>query len=123
MDSTATRGETVGAVNPMTRGEAAQEGGQLMAAKEEVELSGTVGAVNPMTRTEAAPETRGGQRAQKEDPMDKHEAVYEFHFNPKCEVTGRTAAEVAGSAEEVAAYSRPSRPSRRSRRSRTATRA
>jgi hypothetical protein len=45
--------ETVGAVNPMPRGEAALEGGQPMVTNETVD---TVAAVNPTTRGEAAQE-------------------------------------------------------------------
>jgi hypothetical protein len=32
------------------------------------------------------------------------ETIYKFHFNPKSEIAGATAAELADSAEEVAAY-------------------
>ena len=54
--------------------------------------SETIGAVNPMTTP------------LKEGLVNEHETVYEFHFAPKFEVTGDTAAEIAASAEEVAAY-------------------
>ena len=64
----------------------------------------TVGAVNPMTRRESSLEVHRGQPAQKEAVVSEQETVYEFHFAPKCEVTGDTAAELAASADEVAAY-------------------
>jgi hypothetical protein len=64
----------------------------------------TVGAVNPMTRRESSLDVHSGQAAQKEAVVSEQETVYEFHFAPKCEVTGDTAAEIAASAEEVAAY-------------------
>jgi hypothetical protein len=93
--------ETFDAVNPMPRGDAAQEGGQPMVTNETVD---TVAAVNPTTRGEAALDVRSGQTLQKESVVGEQETVYEFHFNPKCEVTGDTAVEVAERAEEVAAY-------------------
>jgi hypothetical protein len=63
-----------------------------------------VGAVNSMTRGEVSPDVHGGQPAQKEAVVSEQGTVYEFHFTPKFEVTGDTAAEIAASAEEVAAF-------------------
>jgi hypothetical protein len=64
----------------------------------------TIGAVNPMTSDETSLEVLSGLTPQKEDLVNDQETVYEFHFNPKCEVTGDTAVDVAARAEEVAAY-------------------
>jgi hypothetical protein len=64
----------------------------------------TVGAVHPMTRGDASLDIHSGQTPQKEGVVSEQETIYEFHFTPKCEVTGDTAAEVAERAEEVAAY-------------------
>ena len=75
-----------------------------MTPKDTAEVMKTVGAVNPMTRGEAAQGIHGGQRPQKEDEMGGQATIYEFHFNPRHEIAGSTAAEVAESAEEIAAY-------------------
>jgi len=72
--------------------------------KDTSEVMETVAAVNPMTRGEAAQGIHSGQRPQKEDEMGGQATIYEFHFNPKHEIAGFSAAEVAESAEEVAAY-------------------
>jgi hypothetical protein len=72
-----------------------------MDSKEAIE---TVGAVNPMTCGGASLDVHSGQTSQKEGSVSAQETIYEFHFTPKCEVTGDTATEVAARADEVAAY-------------------
>jgi len=68
-----------------------------MASKATVE---TVGAVNPMLCGEAAQEIHRGLGPRKEYGM----VVYELKFNPKNDIAGATAGEIAANAEEVAAY-------------------